>query len=141
MNSKEIKYTQKIYNIDYSKNPIDISLTRNEWNAVGTWVNSVMSAGTERLSKEWFEDLYWLVMQPISNEINFSGKTFPWDEDIKFQIPRQLLRMFVFSVGGIAYNFDVKTPTSMGAQMILSKINEQLKQVLPADDKWWNSNF
>jgi len=141
MNSKEIKYTQKIYNIDYSKNPIDISLTRNEWNAVGTWVNSVMSAGTERLSKEWFEDLYWLVMQPISNEINFSGKTFPWDEDIKFQIPRQLLRMFVFSVGGIAYNFDVKTPTSMGAQIILNKINEQLKQVLPADDKWWNSNF
>jgi hypothetical protein len=49
--------------------------------------------------------------------------------------------MFVFSVGGIAYNFDVKTPTSMGAQMILNKINEQLKQVLPADDKWWNSNF
>jgi len=141
MNSKEIKYTQKIYNIDYSKNPIDISLTRNEWNAVGTWINSVMSAGTERLSKEWFEDLYWLVMQPISNEINFSGKTFPWDEDIKFQIPRQLLRMFVFSVGGIAYNFDVKTPTSMGAQIILNKINEQLKQVLPADDKWWNSNF
>jgi len=141
MNSKEIKYTQKIYNIDYSKNPIDISLTRNEWNAVGTWINSVMSAGTERLSKEWFEDLYWLVMQPISNEVNFSDKTFPWDEDIKFQIPRQLLRMFVFSVGGIAYNFDVKTPTSMGAQMILNKINEQLKQVLPADDKWWNSNF
>lgn len=141
MNSKEIEYKQQIHNIDYSKNPIDISLTRGEWNSVKAWINFKMSDGTERLSKEWFQDLYWLVMNPISNEINFSDKTFQWDEDIKFQIPRQLLRMFVFSVGGIAYNFDVKTPTSMNAQKILNKINEQLKQVLPADDKWWDSNF
>jgi len=141
MNSKEIKYEQKIYNIDYSKNPIDISLTRDEWNSTNTWINSIMSAGTERLSKEWFEDLYWFIMHPIHNEVNFSGKSFEWDENIKFQIPRQLLRMFVFSIGRIAYDFDVKTPTSMGAQNILAKVNEQLKQILPADDKWWESNF
>ena len=61
--------------------------------------------------------------------INFSGKDYKYDVDITFDIPRELLRMFVYSIGRIAYNFDVKGITNVIAQNILEKINKQLKKL------------
>jgi len=134
-------YKQKISNINYFDKVVKISLTREEWNWSGTWVESMENKGCERLSKEWFEDLHWMVMFPISKEVNFSGKDYQYDIDITFDIPRELLRMFVYSIGQIAYNFDVKGITSVIAQNILEKINKQIKEQLPNDDKWFKYGF
>jgi hypothetical protein len=134
-------YIQKITTINYFEKIVKISLTREEWNSSGTWVESMMRKGCERLSKDWFEDLHHLVMRPISNEINFSGKNYTYDVDITFDIPRELLRMFVYSIGQIAYDFDVKGITSVTAQNIVGKINKQLKEQLPNDDKWFHYGF
>jgi len=51
------------------------------------------------------------------------------------------LRMFVYSIGQIAYDFDVKGITSVNAQNILGKINKQLKEQLLNDDKWFRYGF
>lgn len=134
-------YKQKITNINYFENVVKISLTRKEWNSSGIWVESMMRTGCERLSKDWFEDLHYLVMRQISNEINFSGKNYTYDVDITFNIPRELLRIFVYSIGQIAYSFDVKGITSVIAQNILGKINKQLKEQLPSDDIWFHYGF
>jgi len=134
-------YKQKISNINYFDKVVKISLTREEWNWSGTWVESMENKGCERLSKEWFEDLHWMVMFPISKELNFSRKDYQYDIDITFDIPRELLRMFVYSIGQIAYNFDVKGVTSVIAQNILEKINKQIKEQLPNDDKWFKYGF
>jgi urease gamma subunit len=135
-----MKYKQKITTINYFENVVKISLTREEWNSSGTWVESMMRKGCERLSKSWFEDLHHLVMQPISNEINFSGNKYN-NIDIRFNIPRELLRMFVYSIGQIAYDFDVKGITNIIAQNILEKINKQLKEQLSTDDIWFEHGF
>jgi hypothetical protein len=134
-------YKQKISNINYFDNVVKLSLTREEWNSSETWIQSMGMKGCERLSKEWFEDLHWLVMFPISNEVNFSGRDYNYDIDITFDIPRELLRMFVYSIGRIAYDFDVKGITSVIAQNILEKINKQIREQLPSDDKWFKYGF
>lgn len=134
-------YTQKITAINYFEKVVKISLTRGEWNSTGTWIESMMRKGCERLSLDWFEDLHHLVMRPISNDVNFSGKNYDPDQDITFDIPRELLRMFVYSIGQIAYDFDAKGITSVTAQNILEKINKQLKEQLPIGDKWFVYGF
>lgn len=134
-------YKQKIANINYFDSTVNISLTREEWNSSNTWVQSMERNGCEKLSKEWFEDLHWLVMYPISNDINFSGNNYAYDLDIPFRIPRELLRMFVYSIGRIAYSFDVRGITSIIAQKMIEKINKQLKEQLPSDDKWFQHGF
>lgn len=140
MNNK-VEYTQKITTINYFDNVVKISLKRDEWNSVGTWVESMIHRETERVGKEWFEDLYWLVMIEISKEVNFSNKDYTYDVDISFDIPRELLRMFVYSIGRIAYNFDVKPLTAVRAQNILESVNRQLIEQLPVEDKWFNYNY
>lgn len=135
------KYEQKITTINYFEKVVKISLSREEWNSSTTWVDSMKMKGCERLSESWFEDLYNLVMLPIHHEINFSGKNYKYDFDIEFDIPRELLRMFVYSIGQIAYNFDIKTLTSIDAQNILEKINKQLKEQLTIDDIWFKYRF
>ncbi len=61
-----MEYKQKISNINYLDKVIKISLTREEWNSSGIWVESMLRKGCERLSNDWFEDLHRLVMLPIS---------------------------------------------------------------------------
>lgn len=134
-------YKQKITTINYFDNVVKISLKRREWNSCETWVQSMMFKGCEKVSTGWFEDLYCLVMREISMEINFSGKNYKDDLDLPFDIPRKLLRMFVFSVGKIAYDLDVKGLTSLNAQNILNKINTQIKKQLSPDDEWFKYGF
>lgn len=135
------EYKQKITTINYFDKVVNLSLTREEWNSASAWVESMERKGCERLSKEWFENLHWLIMYPISNDINFSGKNYKYDDNIVFRIPRELLRMFVYSIGMVAYDFDVKSLTSIGAQKIIEKINKQLKEQLSTDDKWFQFGF
>ncbi len=49
--------------------------------------------------------------------------------------------MFVYSIGRIAYDFDVKGITNVIAQNILKKINKQLKEQLSTDDIWFEHGF
>lgn len=137
----KLEYKQKISNINYFDDVVTISLKRDEWNWCETWVQSMMYKGTDRVGKEWFEDLNGLVMFNISREINFSNKNYEHNIDIPFHIPRELLRMFVGSIGKIAYCFDVKPITSIIAQNILEKINKQLKEQLPSDDRWFKFGY
>ncbi len=135
------EYKQKITSINYFDDIVKISLTRNEWNSVGTWVESMEMKGCSSLSIDWFNDLIGLVMCPISNEINFSNKEYKYDDNITFDIPRKLLRMFVYSIGQVAYDFDVKSLTSIEAQNILEKITNQIKEQLLPDDGWYKYKF
>jgi len=136
-----MEYKQKIANVNYFDNVVTILLERDKWNSVGTWVESMIHRETERVSKEWFEDLYWLVMIEISKEINFSNKNYEYNINIPFDIPRELLRMFVYSIGRIAYSFDVKPLTAIRAQNILQSVNRQLIEQLPVEDKWFKYNY
>lgn len=135
------EYKQKISNINYNDNTINISLNRSEWNSTDTWIQSMEMKGCERLGKEWFEDLHYKIMRPITNEINFSNKNYSYNENITFKIPRQLLKMFVFSIGQIAYNFDVKGITAITAKNILNKIEKQLIEQLPSDSTWFTYGY
>lgn len=135
------EYKQQIKGIDYFEKVVKISLTKKEWMSSITWCELMEIRGCERLSKEWFEDLNWLVMYPISKEIHLPNKVYQPDINIAFDIPRELLRMFVYSIGKIAYDLDAKGITSVIAQNILEKINKQLKEQLSSEDKWFKDGF
>lgn len=135
------EYKQQITTINYFDNVVKITLTREEWNSSYIWVEAMENKGCERLNKNWFEDLHWLIMYPIHREINFTNKNYTYDDEITFDIPRELLKMFVYSIGRIAYDFDVKGITNTIAQKILKKINTQLDEQLPTNDKWFIYGF
>jgi hypothetical protein len=132
------EYKQKVGNINYIDKVVNISLTREEWSWSETWTQCKNS---ERVGRDWFDDLHWMFMMPISHDINFSGKNYSYQEDITFQIPRELLRIFVYSIGSIAYDLDVKPIVSIIAQEIIGKINKQIKEQLPVDDSWFKYGF
>lgn len=119
---------KKIENIDKT---ITIVLEKNEWSSVTTWVESIYSTESNRLSerlclktKEWFK---------INVSIKFLyDMNINFNEKIEIEIPREILRVFIFSVGKIAYNFDVKTQTSLLAYGIVTKIESQLIN----DEEW-----
>ena len=134
------EYKQQIHNIDYEKELLNFTLTKDEWSWANCWVSG-MHNGCERLGKEWFQDLNQLYIAPIQDELFFSGKDYKYDFEYTGKIPRQLLRMFVFSIGRIAYSFDVKIPTSVVALKIVTKIQKQIEEQLPADDKWFQQHF
>lgn len=136
----DTQYKQKIFNVDYNEDLIGISLGRGEWNSVSTWIESSTNTEYERVGKEWFEDLHELYMKPISNELNFSGKEFG-NHNIPFEIPRKLLRYFVFSVGRIAYDLDAKSTSNIYAQGILVKINKQISDQLNNTDDWYKYGY
>lgn len=136
-----MEYKQQITTINYLDNIVKISLTPDEWNIVETYCCPLVQKEYVRVSKLWFEDLYNLFLIPITKEINFSGKNYDYDIDIAFDIPREMLRIFVFSVGVMAYNLDIKPITNKIAQRILEKINKQIKEQLLDDDNWFKYGF
>lgn len=138
-----MEYKQQITTINYLDIIVKVSLTTSEWNIVDTCCCSFTRKGYERVGKAWIEDLYHLFLIPITKEINFSGKYYDFnnDIDITFDIPRELLRIFVFSIGVIAYNLDIKPITNKIAQRILEKINNQIKEQLLEDDNWFKYGF
>ena len=135
------QYEQKVYNVDYTKDLINIALTKEEWRWVECWTYTNTKKEYERIGVDWFLDLYWIIIYPIRTELMFSGKDFSENKNIEFGIPRPLLRAFVFSVGRFCYDVDMRGVLNMVAQEIIEKINKQLKEQLLKGDKWFQDNF
>ena len=113
---------------------IKISLNKDEWSWCNTWLQGIKTSSIERLGEDWFiETNKWFkenVSLKYCCDININ-----YDDVIDVLIPRNILRIFVFSVGRIAYDFDVKSGTSQVAYEIITKIEEQIK-----DDEYWKQN-
>jgi hypothetical protein len=115
---------------------IDITLTKEEWSNVETWVNSASRMTFERSSKEWFEELYTIVKDfymPLYFSDDMSAMNIPIFSNHTLTMERRYFRYLVFSVGRIAYDFDVKTPTAQMAYNIVTKLEKQ-------GDKGWIKN-
>lgn len=130
-----MNYKQKITNINYFANTVQISLTYRDWFMVGTWIELSQMTKFSGVSVEWFDDLLGLVIWPIRSV--HREKT----EIIVVDVPRELLRMLIFSIGRIAYQIDAKFQTSMNAQSILESISNQLKEQLNPEDNWFKCQF
>lgn len=52
-------YKQKITTINYFEKVVKISLTREEWNSSGTWVESMMGKINKQLEKQLTNDDKW----------------------------------------------------------------------------------
>lgn len=110
--------------IDTNKT-IKIILEKKDWSWSNTWVESLNPANIERLSEGWFlETKEWFKIN-ISLKFLYDGNVNHNDK-VEVEIPRNILRIFVFSVGRVAYNFDVKIPTATIAYEIITKIESQL---------------
>lgn len=113
---------------------IKISLNKSEWSWCNAWIQGIKTSSIERLGEDWFiETNEWFkenVSLKYCYDININH-----DDVIDVLIPRNILRIFVFSVGRIAYDFDVKSGTSQAAYEIITKIEEQIK-----DDEYWKQN-
>jgi hypothetical protein len=112
---------------------IKITLTKEEWSDVNTWVTSASRQTYERVSQKWFTELLDIV-KPFYMSLYFSddrsAMKIPYDSEHTLEMDRKYFRYLVFSVGRIAYDFDCKTITSNIALSIVKKLEEQ------GDDKW-----
>jgi hypothetical protein len=112
---------------------IPITLTKEEWSSVELWVTSASRETFERVSKDWFTELLSII-KPFYMSLYFSddysAMKIPYDSEHTFEIERKYLKYLVFSIGRIAYDFDVKTQTSHMALEIVKKLEEQ------GDEKW-----
>jgi len=113
---------------------INITLTKDEWSSVETWVTSATIETFERVSKELLQ-----IIKPLYHSLYFSddmsAMNIPYDSEHTLTLDRKYFRYLVFSVGRIAYDFDVKTGTSQMAFEIVRKLEDQ------SDDKWKESRF
>jgi hypothetical protein len=117
---------------------IDITLTKEEWSDVETWVNSASRMTFERSSKEWFEELHEIVKEfymPLYFSDDRSAMNIPYDSEHTLTMERRYFRYLVFSVGRIAYDFDVKTPVAQMAYDIVTKLEEQ------GDEEWFKNRW
>lgn len=113
---------------------IKITLTKDEWCSVQLWVESASRQEFKRVSKEWFTELddiikpfMWSLYFTVNNP---EAQNIPYDSEQTLEIPRKYFRFLVVSIGLIAYNFDVKLPTTKSAYDILTKLESQ------GDDEW-----
>jgi predicted DNA-binding protein YlxM (UPF0122 family) len=117
---------------------ISITLTKEEWSSVELWVNSASRETFEQVSKDWFTELLGII-KPFYMSLyfsdDFSAMEIPHDSEHKLEIERKYFKYLVFSVGRIAYDFDVKTQTSHMALEIVKKLEEQ------GDEKWKKDRF
>ena len=117
---------------------INITLTKEEWSSVETWVNSATMETFERVSNEWFVELLQII-KPLYHSLYFSddmsAMDIPYDSEHTLTLDRKYFKYLVFSVGRIAYDFDVKTGTSQMAFEIVRKLEDQ------SDDRWKESRF
>ena len=59
-----------------------------------------------------------------------SAMKIPYDSEHTLELERKYFQFIVYSVGKIAYDFDVKTITAQEALTIVNKLEEQ------GDEKW-----
>jgi hypothetical protein len=118
---------------------IKITLTKEEWSSVQLWVESASRKEFERVSKEQFVELaniitpFYFGLYYTSN--NPKAQNIPYDSPQTLEIPRRYFRLLVVSIGMIAYNFDVKIPTTKRAYEIVTKLENQ------ADDEWKEKRY
>ena len=113
---------------------IKISLNKSEWRWCNTWIQGIKTSSIERLDEDWFIETNKWFKENVSLKYCYDTN-INHDDVIDVLIPRNILRIFVFSVGRIAYDFDVKPETSQAAYEIITKIEEQIK-----DDEYWKQN-
>jgi hypothetical protein len=113
---------------------ISIKLTKSEWSWCNTWISGIKTPSIERMSEDWFIETKSWFKDNVSLKYLYDLNIEHYDL-IEVLIPRNILRIFVFSVGRIAYDFDVKSGTSTSAYEIITKIEEQIKV-----DEYWNQN-
>ena len=117
---------------------ISITLTKEEWSSVELWVDSASGQTFERVSKDWFTELLGII-EPFDKSLyllgDFLSMEIPHDSEHTLEIERKYFKFLVFSIGRIAYNFDVKTITSQMAFEIVKKLEEQ------GDEKWKKDRF
>ena len=115
---------------------ISITLTKEEWSSVELWVNSASGETFERVSK--VTELLGII-KPFYMSLyfsdDFSAMEIPHDSEHTLEIERKYFKYLVFSIGRIAYDFDVKTQTSRMALEIVKKLEEQ------GDEKWKKYRF
>ena len=115
------------------RNEITITLTKEEWSSVNTWIQSCSRQTFERVGNQWFTELLDIV-KPFYMSLYFSDDYSDWniphDSEHTLVMKGVYFRYLVFSVGRIAYDFDVKTITSQMAYDIVTKLEKQ------GDDKW-----
>jgi hypothetical protein len=118
---------------------IKIILTKEEWSSVQTWVESMSRREFERVSKERFIELEGIIkpfyLGLYYTHYNPDAHNIPHDSEQTLEIPRNYFRILVVSIGMIAYNFDVKLPTTKLAYQILTKLEAQ------ADDEWKEKRY
>jgi predicted DNA-binding protein YlxM (UPF0122 family) len=119
-------------------NKIPITLTKGEWSSLNTWITSASRIKFERVSEEWFTELLAIV-KPFYMSLYFSddysAMKIPHDSEHTLELERKYLKFLVYSVGRIAYDFDVKTPTAQEALTIVNKLEEQ------GDEKWKKNRY
>jgi len=118
---------------------IKVTLTKEEWASVHTWVDSASRKEFERVSKERFIELANII-KPFFFGLYFTSnnpeaQNIPYDSPQTLEIPRRLFRLLLVSIGIIAYNVDVKIPTAKMAYEIVTKLENQ------ADDEWKEKRY
>jgi hypothetical protein len=112
---------------------ITVTLTKEEWSWVNTWIESAQNIESERISKSWFEKLLEIV-KPQYESLYFSKdySTFqiPHDSEHSLTMDRPFFSIFMFCVGRIAYDFNCKTVTTQVAYNIIQKLEAQ------GDEDW-----
>jgi hypothetical protein len=118
---------------------IKVTLTKEEWSSVQTWVDSASRKDFERVSKEHFVELANIItpfyLGLFYTDYNPDALNIPHDSPQTLEIPRRHFRFLVVAVGMIAYNFDVKIPTTKWAYEIVTKLENQ------ADDGWKENRY
>jgi hypothetical protein len=114
---------------------ISITLTKDEWRSVETWVTSASHRTFEKTYKARLTELLEFIT-PLCRSLYFSddmsAMNIPYDSEHTLTLDRSYFRYLVFSVGIIAYDllFSFKSQTSQTALEIVKKIEEQ------GDEKW-----
>lgn len=109
-------------------NEITITLTKEEWSWVNTWVESARMENFERVPKIWFTELI-SVLKPHYQSLyfsdDFSAMKIPHDSEHTLTLDGGYFKFLVFSVGRIAYDFDCKTQTTKIAYDIVKKLENK----------------
>lgn len=116
-----------------SKEKIPITLTKSDWSDVERWVTSASLESFYGVDKDWFDKLLTTI-KPFYMSLYFSddysAMEIPHDSEHTLEIERDYFFILVYSVGRIAYDFDVKTLTAQAALEIVKKLESQ------GDGKW-----
>jgi hypothetical protein len=116
-----------------NKEKIPITLTKSDWSDVQTWVTSASRESFDRVGKDWFDKLLTTI-KPFYMSLYFSNDysamEIPHDSEHTLEIERNHFKFLVYSVGRIAYDFDVKTQTAQSALEIVKKLESQ------GDEQW-----